>query len=91
MRWISLVFSCLILASLSTLVYHKLTIIAIINIGNTKIKLYTIRYIYHRRLSSLLCELINHKIVKYGPDEHGKRNKLTTIPIKNAHNGEDTL
>lgn len=41
--------------------------------------------------SSLLCELRYHNIVKYGPDEHGSRNKLTNNPTANAHHGEDTL
>ena len=91
MRWISLVFSCVILAIVSTLAYQKATIAAIANIGNTKIRLYTIRQIYHRRLRSLLWELINHKMVKYGPDEHGSRNKLTSIQTANAHRGEETF
>jgi hypothetical protein len=29
--------------------------------------------------------------VKYGPEEHGNKNKLTNIHTKNAHQGEVTL
>ena len=46
---------------------------------------------YHRVLSHTLSELRYHNIVKYGPDEQGRRNKLTTIHTTNAHHGEVTL
>ncbi|HBB04188.1 TPA: hypothetical protein DCZ39_04835 [Patescibacteria group bacterium] len=39
----------------------------------------------------MLSELRYHKIVKYGHEEHGSKNRLTRIPTKNAHHGEDTL
>lgn len=29
--------------------------------------------------------------MKYGPEEHGSKNKLTNNHTKNAHRGEDTL
>jgi len=30
-------------------------------------------------------------MVKYGPEEHGNKNKLTMIPTRNAHAGDVTL
>jgi len=79
----------LILANLSTLAYPKDTATAIANIGKTNIRLYINKYNNHRECNSLLCALKNQSIVKYGPDEHGNKNKLTNIHTKNAHIGDE--
>ena len=50
-----------------------------------------IKYIYPRELKILLSDAKYHNMVKYGPDVHGSKNKLTTNHTINAHIGDTTL
>ena len=50
-----------------------------------------IRYIYHREFKFALSDARYHNIVKYGPDVHGSKNRLTINHTTNAHTGDTAL
>lgn len=70
---------------------HNHTTNAIIIIGKINIRLYIIKYIYPREFKFALSDARYHNIVKYGPDVHGSKNKLTINHTTNAHIGDTAL
>ena len=63
----------------------------IIIIGSMKIKLYMIRYIYHRNWTLSLSDAKYQSIVIYGHEVQGSKNKLTINQTTNAHTGDVTF
>ena len=49
------------------------------------------RYIYPREFKFELSDARYHNIVKYGPDVHGSKNKLTINHTTNAPKGDTAL
>ena len=86
-----MIFLCLNAASSSADFTHNHTSSVIQTIGKIKIKLYTIKYISHRVLTELLSDAKYHRIVIYGPDVHGNKNRLTKNQTINAQIGEVAL
>ena len=82
---------CLNAASSSADFTHNHTSSVIQTIGKIKIKLYTIKYMSHRVLTELLSEAKYHRIVIYGPEVHGNKNRLTRNQTINAQIGEVAL
>jgi hypothetical protein len=60
----------------------------IITNGVINIRLYISKYIYHIIFIVELSLARYESIVRYGPQVQGSKNKLMSIPIKNAHIGE---
>ena len=60
------------------------------NIGKTKRKLYSDKYHIHNPFKPILVDFNKPRITIYGPEEQGKRKRLTKIPITKAPHGEIT-
>ena len=87
-KCINLVFLFFIFAIFSTLDCPVPTSKVIINIGKIKIRLYKTKYQNPNPAIETFSDLSKPRTTKYGPEEHGNKNKLTKIPITNAPIGE---